>query len=978
MRIARSTLIGTAVAMALFGRNGEVQAQQAGGDQTASNQPALQEVTVTGIRAALEESLTIKKQSTNVVDVVTAEDIGKMPDKNVADSLRRVPGVTVSPAGANEGGFDENDRVSLRGTGPSLTQTLIDGHNVASGDWFVLDQTGTVGRSVSYTLLPSELVSKIVVNKSSEADLVEGGVAGTVDIVTRKPLNDFKDPLTLQASAGAVYSDLPHKGAPQFSGLANWKSDSSTFGVLAQGFYEDRYLRRDGTEILGYQQVSPGSNLALAHPDLTNVWTPFQMGSALFTQERKRYGGLLDAQFKPSDAVNFDLSGFYSKLEAPNYNRNYLLWFNHFLNQGAGVVGTCGTPPAPCGNGTIPGLGLQPGYVVQNNTLVNATFKGDPNTAYGIYDQISRPDASADSAFINLDGNFILTQHFRLDGQIGWSEGHGKSPTQNVAETEPGFGAGAFYTLNGLSRPPDWGIPGVNYAQPFPPGNPQALTFGWIFGAQDIDTIDKETWAKLDGTFDMSDSGAWQDLKFGARYAQHDRSSLGSIAQGPTFSCNPVTPTCPAGGGADPANYPTTYSNYPSNYNTFGSHIPTGIWYWTPAQLAAYNGPGLVQRDPVKRAYPPYWFSLHEPDTSAYLQADFKGEQWSANLGLRYVHTVEDTITYIPLACTASIPPSANPCPASTPNLVVGSLFGAFSGQPVDKSYNNYLPSANFRWQFSPELIGRLAAAETMTRADYSALSGAASLLPPGTFQPGVPSTCTAPTVNCGSGSGPNPYLKPIVSNNFDAGLEWYFAPRSLLAATLFYMDLKNYIGYGSAVQSYPTFGPGLPPGGVTVPYLLTVPINAQGRADGVEVAYQQAFGNFGIDLNYTYTDAKQTSGVQPNPDGTPGDDRLVGTSKNVYNVSGYYENAHFSARVSYNYRSAFYSGLDRSTAFTQDSIGTLAASLAWIFNENLSVNLDGQNLNNPTLKYYALDTTQPRAFYRNGRQYYLTLRAKF
>src|SRR6516225_9020444 len=227
MRIARSTLIGTAVAMALFGRDGVVQAQQASGDQTASNQPAMQEVTVTGIRASLEESLTIKKASTNVVDVVTSEDIGKMPDKNVADSLKRVPGVTVSPAGANEGGFDENDRISLRGTGPSLTQTLIDGHNVASGDWFVLNQTGTVGRSVSYTLLPSELVSQVVVQKSSEADLVEGGVAGTVNIVTRKPLQDFREPLTLQVSAGGVYSDLPNKGAPQFSALANWKNDTS-------------------------------------------------------------------------------------------------------------------------------------------------------------------------------------------------------------------------------------------------------------------------------------------------------------------------------------------------------------------------------------------------------------------------------------------------------------------------------------------------------------------------------------------------------------------------------------------------------------------------------------------------------------------------------------------------------------------------------------------------------------------------------
>ena len=948
MRIARSTLIGTAVAMALFGREGAVQAQQAGGDQTATKPNELQEVVVTGIRASLQESLTIKKQSTNVVDVVTAEDIGKMPDKNVADSLSRVPGVTVSSAGANEGGFDENDRVSLRGTGPSLTQTLIDGHNVASGDWFVLDQTGTVGRSVSYPLLPSELVSQVVVQKSSEADLVEGGVAGTVDIVTRKPLQDFKQPLTLQVSAGAVYADLPSKGSPQFSGLANWKNDDSTFGTLVQGFYEDRYLRRDGTEILGYDQIAPGTAVAKADPNLSNVWYPHLIGSALFTQERKRYGGLLNMQFKPSDAVNFDLSGFYAKLEAPNYNRNYLMWATHFVNAGLGQ--------AP-----------NPGYVVQNNTLTNATFSGVPGTFYGIYDQISRPDESADSAFINLDGNFILTQHFRLDGQVGWSEGHGKTTTQDVSETQPGTGAGATWSLNGVSRPPDWGLPGVNYSQPFPPGNPSALTFGWIFGGQLIDTIDKEAWAKIDGTFDMSDSGAWQDLKFGARYQKHDRSSIGSIAQGPTAA------------GQSPSQYPTTYSNYPSDYNTFGSNIPTGIWYWTPAQLAAYNSPANVKRDPVQRAYPPQWFSLSEPDTAAYIQADFKGEQWSANVGVRYVHTKEDTVTYVQLGCTATIPPSANACPADTPNLVVGSAFGAYSGVPVSESYNDVLPSANFRWQFSPELIGRLAAAETMTRADYSALAGVTSLTPPGAYIPNVPSSCTSvPPVNCGSGTGSNPYLKPIRSTNVDATLEWYFAQRSILSGNLFYMDLRNYIGYGTEILNYTNFGPGLPPQGVNTPYNLTVPINTKGRAQGVELAYQQAFGDyFGVDLNYTYTDAKQTEGV-PTTGPTAGDSRLVGASKNVYNVSGYYENAHFSARVSYTWRSAFYSGLDRSTAFTQDDFGTLSATLAWIFNENLSVNLDGFNLNNPTLKYYALDTTQPRAFYRNGRQYYLTLRAKF
>ena len=207
-----------------------------------------------------------KRESTEIVEVVTAEDIGKMPDKNVADSLSRLPGITTSSAGANEGGFDENDRVSMRGTNPSLTQTLINGHNVAAGDWFVLDQTGTVGRSVSYTLLPSEIVSQVVVQKSSSASLVEGGVAGSVDIITRKPL-DFSKPFTLEASAGAVYADLPSKTDGQYSALGAWKNDADNFGVMVQLFSETRHLRRDGIEVLGYDTIAPGSTGRIAGPE---------------------------------------------------------------------------------------------------------------------------------------------------------------------------------------------------------------------------------------------------------------------------------------------------------------------------------------------------------------------------------------------------------------------------------------------------------------------------------------------------------------------------------------------------------------------------------------------------------------------------------------------------------------------------------------------------------------------------------------
>ncbi len=185
-------------------------------------------------------------------------------------------------------------------------------------------------------------------------------------------------------------------------------------------------------------------------------------------------------------------------------------------------------------------------------------------------------------------------------------------------------------------------------------------------------------------------------------------------------------------------------------------------------------------------------------------------------------------------------------------------------------------------------------------------------------------------------------------------------------------MDLKNYVGFGSTTRSYLTFSSQVPQG-AQVPYLLTVPVNAKGRVEGLELAYQQALTEyFGVAANYTYADGKQTSLI------TNGDDRLVGTSKNTYNLSAYFENKQFSARVSYTYRSAFFSGLDRNSAFSQDSIGGLAASLVYTMNDMLSFTLDGQNLNNPTLKYFARDTTQPRAFYKNGTQYYFTVRAKF
>jgi iron complex outermembrane recepter protein len=158
--------------------------------------------------------------------------------------------------------------------------------------------------------------------------------------------------------------------------------------------------------------------------------------------------------------------------------------------------------------------------------------------------------------------------------------------------------------------------------------------------------------------------------------------------------------------------------------------------------------------------------------------------------------------------------------------------------------------------------------------------------------------------------------------------------------------------------------------------YTISAPVNSKGRIDGVELAWQQPLGmGFGIQANYTYADAEEKRSCPAN-DTCIKD--LVGASKNTYNVVAYYEDRGFGARLAYTYRSAFFVGLDRSTPQYQDDTGVLSASVSYNINRNVSVSLDALNLNDPILKYYGANEDQPRAFYANGRQYYLSLRVRF
>lgn len=873
--------------------------------QTAA--PAAQTIEVTGIRASLEASISQKRKTDSVVEVITAEDIGKMPDKNVADSLQRVPGVTISAASAGEGGFDENDRVSLRGTNPSLTQTMINGHMVGSGDWFVLNQVGTVGRSVSYSLLPSELVGRVVVRKSAQADLVEGGVAGTVDLITRKPL-EFRKSLTLEAALGAVYADLPGKTDPQFSGLVAWKNDSNTVGVMLQLFSQKRHLRRDGIETLGYSKIAPGSPIALSHPDLAGVAYPNVIGSALFEQERKRDGALLTVQVKPTQGLSFDLTGFDSKMSASNYNRNYMIWGSRILSGGEGQA-----PDA--------------GYVVRNGTLVQADFtnKGtaDARKQYVIVDQILRPGAGSRTSFLNLDTSWRASDALTITAKLGSSRGKGDTPSQAVFEGDV-FNTGASWRLNGTGSAPDSALKGGNAA------SFTGTALDWVFGASPARTKDKEDWAQLDAELAL-DAGALTTMKFGARGAKHSRESTW-VAQGPKWSEDPfATANLPAWNG----------ETYPGNFgNGLGGNFLRNVWQLDPAVLEAW-GDRFSNRDPKERQYFPGEFSLSEKNAAAYVMANLEGKGWSGNVGLRLVRTKEHVLTNV--AIPGTVCEVQKPC--SVPGAITTSAFGSFYQKPVDHTYNDVLPSLNLKVDLARNLVARFALAKTLARPDYSALAGSVSL----------------DDTNL-TGNGGNPDLKPIRATNIDAGIEWYFAPRALLSAALFHIDLQNYVSFGTSPAKY--FNEQKK---AFATYNVSSPVNSKGKVSGVELGWQQPFGsNFGANANYTYADGEEKGGGE-----------LVGNSKHTYNLGAYYEDSRFSARMNYSYRSKFFNGLDRSSAQHQAGVGVVSASLGWKISDTLTLSLDAMNLNNPRLAFYADNTDQPTAFYVNGRQYYITLRAK-
>jgi len=956
---------------------------------------AVQTVEVTGIRASMAKSLNVKKNSAENVEVITAEDVGKMPDKNLADSLQRLAGVAVRTD------YDEAEKVALRGTNPDMTMILFNGHAIAGADWYVGDQA-SASRSTSLSLLPSSVLNQAQVYKTSKASLVDGGLAGTINVSTRKPLS-AKEKISGLASVGASYVTLPGKTAPDFDALVNWKNDANTFGFFVQGFANKRYIRRDSVSRLAYGASSgwdvintstmkgitdaslAGSGYKAS--DLNGVRMPGSMSTEFVEGIRDRKGGMVSLQFKPNQDIDVSLTGFHSSMDTNNYGRLKAgALYSMLLGKASVADGATGAGvPNTSSNGSQVFASIRNPVIVNETTMYGDTLRvlksadivfadGTTPQYIGNSEGFYRDGANATASFLDLDGKWRVSQDLTLKTLLSTTRGVGKTDADQGL-TYARFGTGVSYALGDVDAAPALAYLGTGQ-------RPDQLVARTISA---LKSVDKEHSAQVDAEYRLQEGAGWgwiQSIESGLRVADHRRDSERRYPAYRSLALDKGAPTSstpwPADFGADLGG--------PAGWDNSG-------YSFTPEALKAYFAANTkATSDDFERRI---GSELHvrERQLAAYAQANFERGPWSGNLGLRFAQTrvKADIPTPIPAgACVRAAPNQpAIPCPAYP-----GAISTAGDQQPYyddqaatpfdpkagnmyyftrsERRFDNWLPSLNLRYEIDKDMLVRFGASRTIGRQNYN-IVGAGF---------GTPS-CDAQGCKV---TGPNPDLKPLTADNLDLSWSWYFATRALVAVNGFYSRIDGYAKTGSS-------------GGTTIDLwdaasqsLKTYAVNTssqQGaRIAGLELSYEQPFGSSGF--GFTSNVSRAHTKVD---DGRP----MVGASEWAANLGGYYENEWVSLRLVANYRSEYVNsttapaptansqGLSTINGVLMPSAPTMAAPVTTLaFNasynlaQNLTLTFDATNLTNVRRAYYRYSEQEQQKLDVSGRQFYLSLKYRF
>ncbi|WFL78560.1 TonB-dependent receptor [Altererythrobacter arenosus] len=934
--------------------------------EVAENDEAYENViVVSGIRASLQDAMNIKREATGVVDAISAEDIGKFPDTNLAESLQRITGVSIDRQSG------EGSTVTVRGFGPDFNLVIVNGRQMPTstlGDGF----SAPSSRSFDFANLASEGVAGVEVYKSGRASLPTGGIGSVINIKTPKPL----DRPGFQGSIGAkaVYDTSRFEGTeitPEISGIVSKTFADDRVGILLAGSYQQRKASQaqfvTGNWRPGYtgaennwgtlaQQGDPRFANIENRPGPTDVYqVPQNVAYDFFNFERERINGQAVLQFQPTDSLDMRLDYMYSQNTFDSRQDSIGVWFNHGDTSSAWTDG-------PAAGALFYAENFDPGV-----------------------DGLDGPGIGKDLAITGAVGANRSINH-SIGGNVAW-EGLGGLRLEldahhSTAESKPTspYGSGiavgtAIFATQSQSVDYTSDMPVIS-VQMYPGGEisasnirPAGNAFRNAYFKNEINEV------TLRGGYDF-DASFIDSLDFGVSYIENKVRSAFGVIQNDTWGGTLSRAETPDDLFVERALSPDLAGMSGSNDPSI---IPVYFQIDTENLIQLLDGQlGICGAAPAGTCLAPYGDDrrITEETIAPYVQTfhrfDLGDTEVTMRLGLRYEET-EITSTALSRIPTGTVWAGANEI---TPIFAPESDFTTLEGK-----YDNWLPAVDFSIEPAQDVVLRASYSHTVTRPTYNNLQGGITVAQP---------------LRVGAGgsqaSAGNPGLLPFKSKNIDLSAEWYYDDASYVSVGFFNKNVSNFIGsgttqtplfnlpdpsQGAAAQAAraalganatfeqlvawvaanrpgdfdPSFGTA---GGIVgaagdpdVIFTFSQPFNSDqsARLWGWEFALQHNFWDTGFGAILNYTIVKSDTSYDVTQPWTVTQFAVTGVSDSA-NAVLFYDKNGIQARVAYNWRDKFLAAYDQDPYFT-DSYGQVDASASYDFDNGLTVFVEGINILN-------------------------------
>ncbi len=938
----------------------------------------LEEVTVTGIRGSLKRAMDIKRDSSGVVDAISAEDIGKMPDTNLAESLQRITGVSIN---RNNG---EGQEITVRGLGPNFNLVTLNGRQMpASG---LEADAVNASRSFDFSNIASEGISGVDVYKTSRADISTGGVGATVNVRTTRPLENPGLKFTVGGKAVYDESQLNPEFSPEISALFSQTFADDKFGVALSVSSQNRkggYRQvsvPNGWHTQSTQQVDGWfAGVDLAGGELTaddHILRPQNLEYNFTEFERDRTNGQLTLQFAPTDAITATLDYTYSEQEIASTNNTVNVWFweGEGLNQ-TDSEWALGSADNAGGNVYYP--------VVFNH------FGGD-DLVFGTADFAQVNENKSLGLNVVWDVNERLVLEFDYHDSTADSSANSPYGNSSVIQTSAFVRAGAVvdfgqdFAVMG-ARAPGGGFLGAGDV----PASALQPTGSSLRNSEFVNDIEQ---TQIKGSFEVSDEGI-TSVDFGLALTENSIHRGLMVAQRDNWSAadgNPdelrdeVFEALSLTGDFGEANGSGQLANDGGSFEQFDLYYGFSFED-NAADVVASQAPANSANEVSASVWPcadsfcvnNLWTTdqaTKETSTAAYVQVNFEKEIelgiLRGTLGLRYEETEVESSAIVP-AYTGIDWVADNEFGLVDSGDSTSSLF--------ESEYDYVLPNLDLSLEMDNDIVIRASYSESIARPNYDDISGGVAI---GTLR----------NLEGDSQRG-DPTLLPHESTNLDLSAEWYFEEASYVALGLFRKDVKNFAGITTTTENLfglrnPSQGPrfqaaaaALGSGATTTElrnYIIanypdtvtgnrihstsddpfysfntTVPFNEkEAEITGVEFAVQHTMENgFGAQFNYTWVD----SDAEYNPEEFEDQFALVGLS-NTMNIVAFYEDDALSVRIAYNWRDEFLTNLNRNHGNPEfvEEYSQIDLNASYHINDQFSVFMEGLNITDESTRSFS------------------------